>query len=54
MAVLVRLLHSKHRLKNAQQVIERSLRQSPQMFDETFSVYSSQLISHNMTVFPLK
>ncbi len=54
MAVLARLLHSKHRLKNAQQVIERSLRQSPQMLDEMFPVYSSQLISHNVTVFPVK
>ncbi len=54
MAVLARLLHSEHRLKNTQQLIERSLRQSTQMLDKTFPVYSSQLISHNVTIFPVK
>lgn len=54
MAVLARLLHSKHRLENTQQLIERGIRQSPQMLGETFPVYSSQLISHNLTVFPVK
>jgi hypothetical protein len=54
MSVLARLLHSEHRLKNTQQLIDRSLRKSPQMLDETLSVYGSQLISHNVTVFPVK
>lgn len=54
MAVLARPLYSEHRLKNTQQLIERSLRQSPQLLDETFPVYSSQLISHNMTVLTIK
>ena len=54
MAVLARPLCSEHRLKNTQQLIERSLRQSPQLLDETFPIYSSQLISHNMTVFTIK
>jgi hypothetical protein len=47
-------LYSEHRLKNTQQLIERSLRQSPQLLDETFPIYSSQLISHNVTVFTIK
>ena len=54
MAVLARPLYSEHRLKNTQQLIERSVRQSPQMLDETFPINSSQLISHNMTVFTIK
>ncbi len=54
MAVLARLLQSEHRLKDTQQLIECSLRQSPQMLDETFSIYSSQLISHNVAVFTIK
>ena len=54
MAVLATPLHSEHRLKNTQQLIERSLRQSPQLLDETFPIYSSQLISHNVTVFTIK
>ena len=54
MAVLATPLHSEHRLKNIQQLIERSLRQSPQLLDETFPIYSSQLISHNVTVFTIK
>ena len=54
MAVLARPLYSEHRLKNTQQLIERSLRQSPQLLDETFNIYSSQLISHNVTVLPIK
>ena len=54
MAVLARPLYSEHRLKNTQQLIERSLRQSPQSLDETFPIYSSQLISHNMTVLTIK
>jgi len=54
MAVLATPLHSEHRLKNIQQLIERSLRQSPQLLDETFPIYSPQLISHNVTVFTIK
>ena len=54
MAVLARPLHSEHRQKNTQQLLERSLRQSPQMLDETFPIYRSQLISHNMTVLTIK
>lgn len=54
MAVLARPLHSEHRLKNIQQLIERRLRQSPQLLDETFPIYSSKLISHNVTVFAIK
>ena len=54
MAVLARPLHSEHRLKNTQQLIQRILRQTPQSLDETVSVYSPQLISDNMTIFPLK
>jgi hypothetical protein len=54
MAVLARSLHSEHRLKNTQQIIERSLRQSPQLLNETFPIYSSQLISYNVTVFAVK
>ena len=54
MTVLARPLHSEHRLKNTHQLIERSLRQSPQLLDKTFPIYSSQLISHNVTVFTIK
>ena len=54
MAVLARPLHSKHRLKNTQQLVERSLRQSPQLLDETFSIYSPQLIGHNVSVLTIK
>ena len=54
MAVLARPLHSKHRLKNTQQLIQRRLRQTPQSLDETVPIYSPQLISHNMTVFAIK
>ena len=54
MAMLARPLHSEHRLKNTQQFIQRSLRQSPQSLDETLPIYSPQLISHNKTVFALK
>ena len=43
-----------HRLKNTQQLIERSLRQYPQLLDETILIYSPQLISHNVTVFTIK
>ena len=31
-------LYSEHRLKNTQQLIERSVRQSPQMLDERFPI----------------
>jgi hypothetical protein len=34
--------------------MERSLRQSPQWLNETFPIYSPQLISHNVTVFTVK
>jgi hypothetical protein len=53
-AVLARHLHSEHRLKNTQQLIKRSLRESPQLLDETVPIYSPKLISDNMTIFPLK
>jgi hypothetical protein len=46
--------YSEHRLKNTQQLIERSVRQSPQMLDETLHINSSQLVSNNMTVFTIK
>ena len=54
MAVLARPLHSEHRLKNTQQLIQGSLRETPQSLDETVPIYSPQLISHNMTVFAIK
>jgi len=54
MAALARPLHSEHRLKNTQQLIERSLLQSPQLLEETFPIYSPQLISYNVTVFTIK
>ena len=54
MAVLARPLHSEHRLKNTQQLIQRRLRQTPQSLDETVPIYRPQLISHNMTVFAIK
>ena len=54
MAVLARPLQREHRLKNTQQLIERSLRHSPQLLDETISIYSSELISHNVAVFTIK
>ena len=54
MAVLARPLQSEHRLKNTQQLIKCRLRQPPQLFDKTFPIYSSQLISHNVTVFGIK
>ena len=54
MAALARPLQREHRLKNTQQLVKRSLRQSPQLLDETFSIYSSQLISHNVAVFTIK
>lgn len=52
--MLARPLHSKHRLKNTEQLIERTLRQSPQRLDETFPIYSSKLISDNVTIFTIK
>jgi hypothetical protein len=54
MAVLARPLHSEHRLKNTQQLSQRSLRQTPQTLDETFPIYGPQLVRHNMTVFAIK
>jgi len=54
MAVLARPLHSEHRLKNTQQLIQHSLRQNPQSLDETIPINSPQLISHNMTIFAIK
>ena len=53
MAVVARPLHSEHRLENTQQLIKRSLRESPQSLDETVPIYSPQLISDTMTIFPL-
>jgi hypothetical protein len=53
-AVLARPLHSEHRLKNTEQLIKRSLRETPQSVDETVPIYSPQLISDNMTIFTLK
>jgi len=47
-------LHNEHRLKNTQQLIKRSLRQTPQSLDKTVPIDSPQLISHNMTVFAVK
>jgi hypothetical protein len=49
-----RPLCNEHRLKNTQQLIKRSLRQTPQSLDKTVPIYSPQLISHNMTVFAVK
>ena len=54
MAVLARLLHSEHRLKNTKQLIYCSLGQTPQSLDKTVYIYSSQLISHHVTVLALK
>jgi hypothetical protein len=54
MVVLARPLHNKHRLKNTQQLIKGSLRQTPQSLDETVPINSPQLISHYMTVFAVK
>jgi hypothetical protein len=54
MAGLARPLHSEHRLKNTQQLIERRHRQTPQSLHETFPIYSPQLISHNMAVLSFK
>ena len=53
-AVIARPLHSEHRLKNTEQLIKRSLRETPQSVDETVPIYSPQLISDNMTIFTLK
>jgi len=52
--VLARPLHSEHRLKNAEQLINRGIRETPQTLDETVPIYSRQLISDNMTIFTLK
>ena len=57
MAVLarpLRPLQSEHRLKNTQQLSQRSLRQAPQSLDESFSINGPELVSHNMTVFAIK
>jgi hypothetical protein len=54
MAVLARPLQSEHRLKNTQNLSKCRLRQPPQLLDKTFPIYSSQLISHNVTVFTIK
>ena len=54
MAVVARPLHSEHRLKNTQQLSKCRLRQPPQLFDKTFPIYCSQLISHYVTVFTIK
>jgi hypothetical protein len=54
MAELARPLHSEHRLKNTQQLIQRRHRQTPQSLDETFPIHSLQLISHNMAILALK
>ena len=53
LVVLARPLHNEHRLKNTQQLINRSLRQTPQSLDETVPIYSPQLISQNMTDFAI-
>ena len=49
-----RPLHSEHRLKNTEQLSQRSLRQTPQTPDETFPIYCPQLVRHNMSFFPVK
>ena len=54
MAVLARPLHSEHRLKNTQHLLERSLRKTPQSLDESVSINCSQLISHNMADLAIK
>ena len=54
MAVLARPLHSEHRLKNSQQLSQRSLGQTPQSLDETFTIYDPQLVRHNMSFFAVK
>jgi hypothetical protein len=54
MAVLARPLHSKHRLKNTQQLSQSSLRQTPQPLDETFTIYGPQLVRYNMSFFSVK
>ncbi|CAK6690712.1 hypothetical protein IFHNHDMJ_00870 [Synechococcus sp. CBW1107] len=54
MAVLARHLHSEHRLKNTQQLSQRSLRKTPQSLDESFPIYGPQLVRHNMTFFAVK
>jgi hypothetical protein len=51
---VARPLHSEHRLKNTQQVSQRSLRQTPQSLDETFPIYGPQLVRHKMTIFVIK
>ncbi len=52
--MLARPLHSEHRLKNTEQLIKRSIRETPQSLDETVPIYSPQLISDNMAIFTLK
>jgi hypothetical protein len=54
MARLARPLHSEHRLKNNQQLFQRSLRQTPQSLDKTVPIHSPQLISHDVTIFTIK
>lgn len=49
-----RPLHSKHRPQNTQQLIQRSLRQSPQVLDKTIPINSPQLIGYNVAVFAIK
>ena len=54
MVVLARPLHSEHRLKNSQQLSQRSLRETPQSLDESFPIYGPKLVRHNITVFAIK
>jgi hypothetical protein len=50
----LRPLHSEHRLKNNQQLSQRCFRHTPQSLDESFTIDTSQLVSHNMTLFAMK
>ena len=54
MAVFARPLHSEHRLKDTQQLSQRSLRQTPQSLDESVPIDGPQLVRHNMTFFAVK
>ena len=50
MAVLAKPLHSKHRLQNIEDFIERDIGQAPQALDEAISIDCPQLISHNVAL----
>jgi len=51
MAVLARLLHSKHSLQNTKNFNQRGFGQNSQTFNQAISIDCPQLIRHHVTIF---